>query len=77
MTAARHPFRVQPRLLGEPDAAAYLGISRTTLRTLGLPRRILGGRKLYDVLDLDAYASSLPTDREDEECEADKAWGFD
>lgn len=75
MTAPR-PFRIQPRLMGEEDAATFLGISRTTLRALGLPRRILGGRKLYDVIDLDAYASSLPTEG-DGTCEADRAWGSD
>lgn len=56
----------QPRLLGAPQAAAYLGISASKLATLGLPRKILDGRKLFDRLDLDAYASSLPTEGEDE-----------
>ena len=56
-----------PRLMGATEAASYLGISETTLRGLGIPRRILGGRKLYDRLDLDAYASELPTESESEE----------
>lgn len=49
-----------PRLLAAPKAAAYLGISETTLRGLNLPRRILGTRRLYDRLMLDEYADSLP-----------------
>lgn len=48
-----------PRLLGERDAARYLGISATTLRSLGLRRRVLGARRLYDRTDLDAFANSL------------------
>lgn len=59
---ARAALNYPPRLLPEPEAAVYLGISRTTLRGLGLPRRILGGRKLYDRIDLEAYASGLPTE---------------
>ncbi|WP_195759860.1 hypothetical protein [Paracoccus sp. S-4012] len=31
---------------------------------LGLPRRVLGGRKLYDRLDLEAFASDLAYDGE-------------
>lgn len=63
-SAARAQLSYQPRLLPMPDAAAYLGISASTLRTLPIPRRVLGGRKLYDRIDLDAYASELPTDGE-------------
>lgn len=48
-----------PRLLGEAQAASYLGISPSKLRELGLPRRMLDRRRLYDRLDLDAYADSL------------------
>jgi hypothetical protein len=54
-----------PRLLPAPEAAAYLGISASTLRTLSIPRRTLGARRLYDRLDLDAFASSLPVEGED------------
>ena len=54
------PITYQPRLLAVAEAAAYLGISASTLRTLDLPRRMLGAKRLYDRLDLDAYASSLP-----------------
>ncbi len=55
---------IQPALLGESDAAFYLGIGTTTLRGLGLKRRVLGGRRLYDRRDLDAYADSLPYEGE-------------
>lgn len=54
----------QPRLLGAPEAAAYLGISATKLYSLGIPRRILDGRKLFDRFDLDAFASDLPIEGE-------------
>ncbi|MEM1149309.1 MAG: DNA-binding protein [Pseudomonadota bacterium] len=51
-----------PRLLSETDAAAYLGVSATKLRGAGLPRKVWGGRKLYDRHDLDAFVESLAYD---------------
>ena len=54
------------RLMGERAAAEYLGISQTTLRGLGLPRRVLGARRLYDVADLEAFADALPYEGESE-----------
>lgn len=51
-----------PRLMPAPEAAHYLGVSASTLRTLALPRRMLGAKRLYDVMDLDAYASALPVE---------------
>ncbi|MGP3699170.1 helix-turn-helix domain-containing protein [Rhodobacter sp. NSM] len=68
---ARPSIAFAPRLLGAAEAAAYLGISATTLRGLDLPRRILGGRRLYDRLDLDAFASALPVEGEQRESEVD------
>lgn len=59
---ARAALSYPPRLLPAPEAAAYLGISASTLRSLPIPRRVLGGRKLYDRIDLEAYASGLPTE---------------
>ena len=41
----RAPLDFVPRLMSAPDAARYIGISETYLRTLGLPRRILGKRR--------------------------------
>ncbi|MCU0909776.1 MAG: DNA-binding protein [Rhodobacteraceae bacterium] len=58
MPAARHAF--VPRLLPAPAAAHYLGVSETTLRGLGIPRRRLEGKRVYDIADLDLYADSLP-----------------
>lgn len=48
-----------PRLLSASQAARYIGISESTLRTLGLPRRMLGTRRLYDRYDLEAFADGL------------------
>lgn len=62
-----------PRLLPAPEAAHYLGVSTSTLRTLNIPRRQLGAKRLYDRLDLDAFASGLPTEGEltgDLECDS-------
>ena len=53
-----------------PLAAKYIGVSETTLRTLGIPRRTCGAKRLYDKSDLDAFASSLPYEqKEGEGCE--------
>lgn len=56
---ARCELTFPPRLLSSVSAAAYLGISESTLRTLGLPRRIIGTRRLYDRHDLEAFADGL------------------
>lgn len=65
--SARAEIAFAPRLLGATEAAAYLGVSATTLRTLDLPRRVMGGRRLFDRLDLDAYASALPYEGDEPE----------
>jgi hypothetical protein len=57
---ARAALTFAPRLLGEAQAAAYIGVSPSKLRTLDIPRKESGGRKLFDRFDLDAYADSLP-----------------
>ena len=49
-----------PRLMPAPQAAHYLGVSITMLYSLGLRRRQLGGKRVYDRADLDAYADHLP-----------------
>ena len=49
-------------LFGAKDAARYLGISETKLRSLGLPRKVLDGRKLYHKPVLDEYIDRLPDD---------------
>lgn len=65
-----------PRLLPAPAAALYLGISESTLRGLGLPRRMLGAKRLYDVATLDAYASDLPIEGEEEANSCDGKFGM-
>lgn len=55
-----------PRLLSASSAAAYLGMSESKLRTLGLPRRVCGGNRLYDRHDLDRFAESLAYEGEGE-----------
>lgn len=64
---ARLDLTFAPRLLPSPQAAAYLGVSETTLRTLPIPRKVLGAKRLYDRLALDEYASSLPSEGEADE----------
>jgi hypothetical protein len=53
-----------PRLMGEAAAAAYIGVSPSTLRSLPIPRKALGARRLYERVDLDSYADSLPYEDE-------------
>ena len=55
----------QPRLMPAPEAARYIGVSETTLRGLGLPRRVLGKRRLYDRYDLEAFVNAMSYDAED------------
>ena len=62
-----------PRLLAAPDAASYLGVSASTLRGLPIQRRKLGAKRLYDRFDLDAYASDLPTEGQEENT-CDEVW---
>lgn len=50
------------RLMKIHDAATYLGMSVTKLKSKGLPVRRDGGNVLYDRLDLDDYADNLPYD---------------
>lgn len=50
---------IAPRLLDAKDAAHYLGISETTLRTLRLPVLRIGRAVRFDVKDLDAYVETL------------------
>lgn len=55
-----------PRLMPVTQAAHYLGVSETTLRGLPISRRELGGKRLYDSLDLDAFADSLASETTDD-----------
>lgn len=60
MTKHMPQIAFTPRLLQEQWAAQYLGISPSTLRELPIARKERGRNRLYDRLDLDAYADSLP-----------------
>lgn len=66
-----------PRLLSASSAAAYLGMSESKLRTLGLPRRVCGGNRLYDRHDLDRFAEGLAyeVETEGESARWDEAFG--
>ncbi|MEN9062883.1 helix-turn-helix transcriptional regulator [Ponticoccus litoralis] len=55
-----------PRLMPAPQAAHYIGVSASTLYGLPIPRKILGGKRLYDRRDLDAYADGLAIEGESE-----------
>lgn len=64
-----------PRLMPAPQAAHYLGVSSSTLRTLPIARKENGAKRLYDVRDLDAFADALPYEGEAEENTCDKVFG--
>lgn len=72
-------YAFAPRLMQEPAAAHYLGVSPSKLRTLKIPRRMSGANRLFDIRDLDAWADALTYDG-DEEChdtrEADRVFGI-
>lgn len=67
--AARVDFSFPPRLLNTSQAAHYIGVSPSTLRSLSLPRVMLGAKRLYDRTALDEYASSLPVEKGKNECD--------
>lgn len=69
MGEPRMPLTYQPRLMPAPDAARYIGVSETTLRGLGLPRRVLGKKRLYDRYDLEAYVNDMRYDAEEADTE--------
>jgi excisionase family DNA binding protein len=81
---ARPALPWPPALLSEPQAAAYIGVSATTLRGMvergdaPAPVRV-GIRRLYRRIDLDAWVASLPSEgeaaAEAESCAADRAFG--
>jgi len=53
-----------PRLMPAPQAAHYLGVSESTLRTIELPRKTVGAKKMYDKFDLDQWVDTLPYENE-------------
>lgn len=56
---ARTPLPITPRLMTAPVAAAYLGVSESTLRTFAIRRKVLGGKRVYERADLDSFADGL------------------
>jgi hypothetical protein len=73
--SAEPPRFVLPRLYRAAAAAAYLGISEGTLRTLPIPRKELGIMRFYDRADLDAFADSLRYEGETGKVNGcDEAW---
>ena len=69
----RGPISLPVALLSESDAARFLGIGKSNLRSLGLPRKKLGARRLYYIDDLMEFVDSLPYDCEEEE-NAETGW---
>ncbi|MEM9578261.1 MAG: DNA-binding protein [Pseudomonadota bacterium] len=68
-------FDFPPRLMPGPQAAHYLGVSESKLRTLEIPRRVLDGKRVYHINDLIAYADSLQFDGEGEPNSCDAIFG--
>ncbi len=64
------PYGYPPGLLSVTAAARWLGISASTLRTLVIPRRVLGARRLYDLRDLAAYRDQLPYEADEDPIQA-------
>lgn len=64
-----------PRLMPAPQAAHYLGVSVSTLLKLPIQRKELGGKRLYDRYDLDAYANELSTETERGDNTCDEVFG--
>lgn len=56
---AREALPDWPRLMREPMAAAYLGISASTLRQHGPDPRHIGRAAVWDRRDLDRWADAL------------------
>ena len=61
-----------PMLLGSTAAAHFLGVSESMLRTLGIPRKMLGAKRLYDHRDLVAYVDELAYEAENKKPTSDE-----
>ncbi len=64
-----------PRMMQEPTAAYYLGVSPSKLRGLPIRRKVDGGNRLYDKYDLDRYADGLPYEGDGGRNTCDEAFG--
>jgi hypothetical protein len=75
-TLPPRPPRTQPRGLSRLDAAHYLGISPSKFNEMRKdgragPPRLIDGRKIWDVRDLDAAFEALPLEKSSE---VDEDW---
>lgn len=68
-------FDFPPRLMPGPQAAHYLGVSESKLRTLPIQRRVLDGKRLYHINDLIAFADCLNIEGEPEANQCDTIFG--
>ena len=68
-------FDFTPRLMPAPQAAHYLGVSESKLRSLPIPRRLLDGKRLYHINDLVSYADALDFEGEGESNPCDDIFG--
>lgn len=65
-----------PYLMPATQAAHFIGVSESTLRSLNLPRRRIGTKRLYHINDLIAYADALPIEGESEDEACDNLFGL-
>lgn len=49
-----------PAAVNDVNGAAYCGVGRTTFRTLPIPSRVVGRRRLWLVADIDEWLAALP-----------------
>lgn len=59
---------VKPRGMSRVDAARYVGVSRATMDRLieagAVKTKLIGGRRVVDVHQLDEWFDSLPAERD-------------
>lgn len=71
-----HEVTFTPALMSESDAAFYVGISPSALRSTDIRRRVFGRRRLYDRRDLDAWRDGLSYEGDNEAVKScDAAFG--
>ncbi len=73
MQAERAALPNWPRLMAVDMAAAYVGLSATTLRENGPAAKRMGKRRLYDRHDLDRWADRLSDQPLDDRAEQEEA----
>ena len=68
-------FEFPPRLMPGPQAAHFLGVSESKLKSLTIPRRVLDGKRVYHINDLIAFADALGIEGEAEGNPCDDIFG--